>query len=360
MWRTKLWTCFVWWFVMLAAVLAEARESVLTAIPSDALGFAVVRDLADVNRNVGELAKLVQAPAPDLFTLAKNYFGIQKGIDAQGDLAIVLIGADPSPEIVVLVPVANFADFCTGLHVNDPARGIEEAQLNGTTKLLAHKGNFAVLANSSDRTVLEAFLAANTNLASDASLASWLDANKASLVITSRGLAQALPKLIAGIRTAQVQMRKVPGPQGQTAADSLNLYVDFLTAAAPEVEQFGLGLRIDAERTIDLVKRIQFVPSGAWAKWATGVPPATEDFLAGLPAGPFMIVAGGIVPQGGMDQLMKFSIQMMKHSPAFHLTPEQSEKYLQLSSGSMRHVHRCECGSASPSRAPASTAIRPR
>ena len=318
--------------------LAEARDSVLTAIPSDALGFAAIHDLADVNRNIGELAKLVQAPAPDLLTLAKNSSGIQKGIDAQGDLAIVLMSADPAPKIVVLVPVANFADFCTGLHVNDPANGIVEVQLNGTRKLLAHKGTFAVLANPSDRDMLEAFLADKTNFASDASLAAWHDANKASLVITSHGLAQALPKLIAGIRTAQAQMRKVPGPQSQTAADSLNLYVDFLTAATPEVEQFALGVRINAAQTIDLIKRIQFVPSGAWAKWAVGVPPATEDLLAGLPAGAFMAVAGGIVPQGSMDHLMKFSVQMIKQNPAFHLTPEQADKYLQLSSGSMRHV----------------------
>ena len=143
--------CIVWWFVMIVAALAEARDSVLTTIPSNALGFAVVHDLADVNRNIGELAKLVQAPAPDLLALAKNFSGIQTGIDVQGDLAIVVMGADRTPKIVVLVPVANFTDFCAGLNVNHPAHGIVEVKLNGTAKLLAHKGNVAVLANPSDR-----------------------------------------------------------------------------------------------------------------------------------------------------------------------------------------------------------------
>ena len=336
--RTKLQACIVWWFVMLTAALTEARDSVLTAIPSDALGFAVVHNLADASRSIGEVAKLVQAPALDLLALAKNFSGIQKGIDDQGDLAIVVVSADRAPTMVVLVPVASFADFCAGLHVTDPGESTVEVKLNGRSKLLGHKGNFALLANTNDRAALEAILAAKTNLATDTSLASWLDANRASLVITSHGLAQALPKLVAGIRTAQEQMRKAPTPQGQTAADSLNLYVDFLTAAAPEVEQFALGIRIDAAQTVDLVKRIQFVPSGAWAKWAAGVPSENENFLTGLPAGPFMAVAGGIVPHGGMDQLMKFSVQMMRQNPAFHLTPEQAEKYLQLSSGSMRHV----------------------
>jgi hypothetical protein len=324
--------------LILACSLAEARDSVLTSIPSNALGFAVVHNLADLNSNLDDLAKLVQAPAPDLLTLAKNFSGMQKGIDDQGDLAIVLMGVDPAPKIVALVPVANFADLCTSLNVNDPAHGIVEVQINGAAKLLAHKDSFAVLIDPSDRDVLEAFLAVHTHLASDSSLSSWLEANKASIVITSRGLAQAVPKLIAGIRTVQAQVRQVPSPQSQTTAESLNLYADLVTAAAPEVEQFGLGLRIDAVQTIDLVKRIQFVPGGAWAKWAAGLPSATNDFLADLPAGPFIAVMGGIVPHGGLDQLMKFSVQMMKQNPAFNLTPEQAEKYVQLSSGSMRHV----------------------
>ena len=314
------------------------RDSVVTSIPTDALGFAVVHNLAAFNRDINDLAKLVQAPPVDLLSLAKNSSGIQKGVDDQGDCALVLMGIDPSPKIVVLVPVTNFADFCTGLNVNDPGQGIVEVQPNGTAMLLGHKGGFAVLTNPSDRDALEAFLGNRTNLASDASLASWLDTNKASLVITSRGIAQAVPKLIGGIRTVQGQMRQLPVPQTQTAAESLNLYVDLLTAAAPEVEQFGLGLRIDAAQTIDLAKRIQFVPGGAWAKWAASVQPAADDFLAGLPAGPFIAAMGGIVPHGAMDQLMKISVQMMKQNPAFNLTPEQAEKYVQLASGAMRQV----------------------
>ena len=343
-------TCVVWSLVAFVAALAEARETVLTAIPSDALGFAVVHNLADASRSIGEVAKLVQAPAPDLLALAKNFSGIQKGLNDQGDLAIVVIERRSAPTLVVLVPVANFADFCAGLHVADPGESTVEVKLNGRPKLLGHKGNFALLANTNDRAVLEAFLAAKTNLATDTSLATWLDANRASLVITSRGVAEALPKLIAGIRTAQEQMRKAPTPQGQTAAESLNLYVDFLTAAEPEVDQFGLGLRIDGVQTVDLVKRVQFVPSGAWAKWAAGVPPATENFLTGLPAGPFMAVMGFVVPQGSMEHFMKFSVQMMTQNPAFHLTQEQAEKYLQLSSGAMRHVRsmRMRFGIAKP------------
>ena len=72
-------------------------DNILTAIPSDAMVFAVVHNLADTSRSIDELAKLVQAPAPDLLGMAKGRTNLQKGIDEQGDLAVVLTSVDPVP-----------------------------------------------------------------------------------------------------------------------------------------------------------------------------------------------------------------------------------------------------------------------
>jgi hypothetical protein len=147
---------------------------------------------------------------------------------------------------------------------------------------------------------LEQFLASTTNLATDASLAAWLDANQASVVVSSRGVKQLLPKLNDGIRAAQAGLRAVAGANGQSTADALNLYVELFTAAEAQVEQFNIGLRIDSAQTVDLVKRVQFTPGAAWAQWAADAKPADEDLLAGLPAGPFVMALG--VPQGAMDR----------------------------------------------------------
>src|SRR5947208_2389788 len=107
---------FLFFILGLSSALAQARDNALNAIPDDAIAFAVIHNVKDVSRSIGEVAKLVQAPAPDLLSLAKGMTGLQKGIDEQGDLVLILTGIDPSPKRVVLVPVANFDEFFASLN----------------------------------------------------------------------------------------------------------------------------------------------------------------------------------------------------------------------------------------------------
>ena len=104
------------------------------------------------------------------------------------------------------------------------------------------------------------------------------------------------------------------------------------------MEQFSLGLRIDSAQTVDLIKRVQFTKDGTWAQWTATAKPTTENLLAGLPAGPFVAAMGGVVPPGAMEHLMKFSVKMMQNQPQFKLTPEQAQKYVELSKGMMSGV----------------------
>ncbi|HEX3601856.1 MAG TPA: hypothetical protein VHU84_17005 [Lacipirellulaceae bacterium] len=326
-------------FIGLASPLAQAREGVLDAIPPDVVGFAVVHNLADASRSIDGVAKLVHAPAPDLLDLAKRMHGIQKGVNEQGDLAVVLTGIDPAPKVVVLVPMSDAAEFFSALDVKEPTTGVVEVQLSGRPALVGRKGGFAALALPTDRDVLEKFLASSTNLTTDAPLATWLDTNKVSVVVTTNGIKQLVPKLANGIKAIQAQIRQVPGVNGSSAADGLNLYLDLLTAAEPEVEQFGLGVRIDSAQTVDLVKRVKFTPNGKWAQWSASAKPATEDLLAGFPAGPYAAAMGGVVPPGAMEHMMKFSVQMMQKQPQYKLSPEQAQRYLELSNGMTSGVH---------------------
>lgn len=324
--------------LLLGLASSLARGGVLDAIPPDSIGFVVIHNLTDASRSIDEVAKLVQAPAPGLLAQAKNMTGLVRGLNEQGDLAIVLTSIDPAPKHVILIPVANVADFFAALNMEEPADGIVEVQLIGLPTLVGRKGDYAALAPASDRDALEQFLAATTNLATDASLAAWLDTNKASVVVTSHGTKQLLPKLTNGIRAMQEQLRQVQGEQGQFAANAMNLYLDLFQAAESEVEQFGIGLRIDSAQTIDLVKRVQFTPGGACAQWAANAQPAARDVLAGLPAVPFVMAFGGVVSEAAMEHLMKFSEKMVQSQPMFNLSPEQAEKYAQLSAQTMSGV----------------------
>src|SRR4051794_5182535 len=98
-------------FVLMVALMGErapGRENALAVVPDDAVGFMVVHNLADVNRSIQEVGKLLNAPPVDVLSMAQGITGIQKGLDAEGDLVGVVTTADAPPEFVVLVPVNNF------------------------------------------------------------------------------------------------------------------------------------------------------------------------------------------------------------------------------------------------------------
>jgi hypothetical protein len=90
------------------------------------------------------------------------------------------------------------------------------------------------------------------------------------------------------------------------------------------------------------VKQIKFTPAGTWAKMAADIKPVEEDLLAGLPADPYVVAMGAIVPAQAMEQMLKFSVRMMQNQPMYKLTAEQAEKYGALSAGAMRGVQSVE------------------
>ncbi len=320
--------------------LAQAEASVLSAIPADVLVVGVIHDVADGNRTVGQLAALVKAPAPDLLTLAKGLSGIQKGIDESGDMAFVLTAIDAGPKAMILVPIADAADFYTALNAKQPHDGgVVEAQIAGMPALIGTKGSHAVIAPAAEEEALKAFLSAKSPLAGDASLAAWIDASKASVVVTSHGITQLMPKLIEGIRMIQAQMATMAGEQGRVAAEMMDMYVKAFTAAQAEVEQLGVGVRIDATQTVDVVSRTQFKPDGTWARRFADTKPCSADVLAGLPAGPFAFAAGVIAPQGLTRDLMDFSVAMMQSQAKQKLTPGQMQQVVASFTRFMQGVH---------------------
>jgi hypothetical protein len=312
--------------------LAVGRDDVLTAIPADVLGFAVVHNLSAASHDISELAKLVQAPAPDLLSLAKGITGLQKGIDEEGDLAIVVTEMEPAPKPFILAPVSNFDEFFAALKVENPAEGLQDVQIAGSPSVVGRKGSFAVIAPATERDALEKFLASTTNMASDKPLTEWLDKNRASVVVTSQGTKLAIPKITAGIRQMQAQMMKVGGPNAKTSADAMGLYLDFFDAAEKEVEQASIGLRIDSAQTVDLFGRATLKSGGTWATWAAQAKPPEDDLLGGLEPKPLVMAMGGIVPREAMKVVMNKSMTFMRTQPGFQgLTPEMAAKYSELS-----------------------------
>jgi hypothetical protein len=310
----------------LAPSTVHARDSVLTAIPSDSLSFVVVHNLADVNRTIGDLAKLVQAPAPDLLNLSKAMTSLQKGLDDNGDIALVVAQLDPSPKFVLLIPTTNYSDLLSSLKVKEPGPGIVAAQIGASQVVIGQKGNFAAIAHATDRDALERFLAATANVSADPQLAAWLEPNKISAVVTAPGAKALIPRAVAWLKMTQQQIQQSAMPNAAAAASGLQIYFDLLNAAQTEVDQLAIGIRVDSARNIDLVKRVQFTPNGKWATWAASMKPA-GNLLEALPSAPFVAVAGLVYPPGSQDEMMNAFVRFMQASPMYNLTPEQAQKY---------------------------------
>jgi len=102
--------------------------------------------------------------------------------------------------------------------------------------------------------------------------------------------------------------------------------------------KFPFPLLVDSAQTVSIVKRVQFTPAGEWAEAVANAKPASEDLLGGLKAEPFLLAIGGIVPQKTLHDLMKVSVQMMQSQPTFKLTPEQAQKYAELSAQSLSGI----------------------
>jgi hypothetical protein len=318
----------------------HAADSLYSVIPDDALAVGVVHDLADVDRSIGNLVELVQAPpVPTLLEMGEGLWGVYQGIDEHGDLAVVFVSTESAPRGLVVLPVADFDKFFGGLGVQAPENGgIVEAEIQGRPAVVGRKNGYAVIEGTENREVVETFLKSKATLAADAPLTAWINANKASVVVTSHGMKALLPKLIEGIEMMQKQMATVGGENGRIAADMMNMYVAMFTAAQSEVAQFGVGVRIDPEQTVDILSRMEFKPDGTWARRFADATPCSDDLLAGVPDGSLVFAGGSIVPQGLMQEMMELSVTMMQSQPTFKLTPEQAEKFVDLSTALMKGV----------------------
>ena len=266
--------------------------------------------------------------------MAKGITGLQKGIDEQGDVAIVLTSVDPAPKHVILVPVANFADFFAALNAKEPESGVVEVQLAGTPSLVGRKGSYAVIARATDRDALEKFLASTTNLATDTSLAAWLNCKPGECrrhVAGHETVASKTHGRSSHVAGADAKGWRRKWKEHGRCAQRLCGSVHGGRKRSRAIRNWSSRrLRTDGRHCKSSAIRSETVPG------RSGLPrPSrlTDDLLGGLEAKPFVMAMGGAVPEGSMKEMMKMSVKMMQNQPDYKLTPEQAQKYIDLSTG---------------------------
>ncbi len=193
---------------------------------------------------------------------------------------------------------AKFAESISG----DATGEICRVMIAGEEVLVAKRGAYAMLMNVEHRPTMEALLAAEPK-PSDAAqpLAEWLAANDFAVVLTRAGV-EALTALGSeAVAQQQAAMKEQLGdPQLggglEDDARALGFVESVLGFSASEVQTVGMGVAIDDDANLRISNRMAFIPDGTVAK-PGGVKALDASPLAGYPAEPFVVAAGGPVPQ---------------------------------------------------------------
>jgi len=331
----KFFAAAVAWLLTVTVVLAADP---LTVIPDTALGVAVINNLSDTSARIQKLTTKMQLPVPELLPLAQLYSGAQQGVDDKGTIAAAAFvdkseDASLGMSMAVFVPVTDYKAFVAQLTPDDANAKIAEVTVMGSQYLVTQKGEFAVLASTDGKALLEQIVASTAGVAGTLEpIKPWLANQQIALVATPSGKKLLVEKLGGFLDDALKQADKdkaddkedgdkkdedadddsedaddddddakaaaAPGANVmQSLTEMMRSVKDIVDLADKQLTQLGVGIRIDDTTAFHLSTKLLFVPDGELAKWAAGVKAPAKGLLAGLPAGKFTLAYGGVSTQ---------------------------------------------------------------
>jgi hypothetical protein len=331
------------------APTAVGAEPILKAIPDNALGFLLIRNIGKTDGDVSNLIELVRPQVPSLLALLKLKAGIQEALDENGSAAVALVPESESPDAkpvpLIYLPVTDYKKFIGQLQPDDANAEITGITLANSPMVVGHKGAFAVLTISDKKDQLSRALAATASVDSVVdTFLPWIEHHQASIVATPRGTKLAIQAAIAGLKNLRQIATAFPtGQNPQQVQMGFKLYDSLLSKAADEVEAFGVGVRLDSHSNVFVDSRTTFLPGSGWAKAFKGLKPSKETRFAGLPASPFMFAADGVFPKKWASGLSEFSMnilnQMNETNGGEKLSDEEMKKYYAASSAFMKGLN---------------------
>jgi hypothetical protein len=310
----------------LAPINALRAEGVLDQAPPDAMGFAIVRNLAATDAKIQRVMKIfeslseVHPPAPLAFI--KTATGIGEGLNDNGDALIALLpgDADPmSPKPLLLVPVSDYAKFAESIG-GDASGEICRVTIVGEEVLIAKRGDYAMLMNVEHRPRMEAILASDAPSAPPiAALVPWLGKNDFAVVLLPAGVDALTAAAQTGLASQRTEMEnQFSDPQfAEMAANvkqALDMYDSILGFCNTEIAAGAIGMSIDDATNIRISDRVVFEKDGELAK-LEDIPKLDQSPLIGYPAGPFVFAGGGPLPQAFSEFVSKMSRKTMEKYP---------------------------------------------
>jgi len=326
------------------ATFAQAAEDVLSVIPEGALGFAVINRLAETDATLQKVGGRMGLPVPGLLAELEKETGIGPGLDKQGSAAIVLMPGeeiDDEPIVLLYAPVTDYQAFIKPLGPESPVDGLMTVKVDRERFLVGQDGGFAVLGEPRHVDVIKAAIASPNRLSAElAPLKDWLNENSAGLVVTRTGVETLAAVIQKGLREVRAGFADMPPEfrdQMGPAIAVFEVYEKIFVAMDDNVQTYAAAVRADKGGSIHLTERVRASADSGLAKMLDSIETPDGNLLAGLPSGPFVLAAAGITPNGALEALMDFSIEIMKAMPQIYgLEEGQADKLGELSRESMK------------------------
>ena len=289
----------------------ESRAAdVLSFLPQNVLGYAVVKNIAAADEKFTQLANLFQFTIRSPLQLAKVITGLSDGVDLNGDgvFAYLANGVTPTDPIpLVLLPVTDYANFATAVG-GDSTGEICRIRIAEVELLVARLASYALVMNVEHRDTMRQLLATPPDTQAD-SFTEWTGSNDVSLVLTRYGFFQiARHGWFIGSTDeedvlAEDEFGEIAVPQTMRRRKSLPV-VDF---ARRHFLKVGLGVSIDKANDVKVRWKTEFVnPVASHDDSAK----KTEQPLVGFATKPYALVGGGELPINANDLLAEFMMQL--------------------------------------------------
>ncbi len=294
--------------------------SVVEHLPSDSLGFIVVRDLARFDAKTEAWWKAFNAPFPGPMEFLKLAAGVSDGLNSHGEFMVAMLPGD-HPQLCVWLPVENYERMIASLH-GTAQESISAVTIAGEDLLMAKQGDWALLMDPDQRDVMETMIDAQPPISPRiAAWNAWMGTNDATVVLLPNGIRTAwnwtekssgghpinepMPEPAddlfgPGNNESEVKDGDAPSDRWEIIRKSMRGYLQDmpqLASAITETEAIAIGLRCDDQG--NALVGVKVACQDGWMI-ANGVGPTTAD--KALPPsmfgdGEFVVSGAGWVPR---------------------------------------------------------------
>jgi len=335
--------CCVAVALLMAPAMTVAEDaSLLRHIPADALGFAVVNDLGQVDAKLAPIRKMLGVPAePGVFEAMGLSAELRAAVDPKRSLLVAVTPPEPGapepgapePGVVVFLPVPDYAALAQAMGEDDTSGQITESRFLDMPVLLAKKDDWALLTMGHQRKLMQRMLQAYepVELQLDGLAAEVAEADVA-MVLTRAGIKLSTAMGRQGLAAAKAEMKQMDVDLQDAVEASFDMYDTMLASVANQVESVALFGKLDEGGDIRVIERIGLVRGEKMAEWVGDV--QTDGFapLAVVPAGRFAFAGGGPLPGKAMSDLTEMSLGIMSSMRQFYGLDEKAlEKFQKLS-----------------------------